>query len=98
MPVKAWFRTRQSRKFAGEPVPSSCFVWRLLWFASTSSSARGNGSGRSRTASTMLKIAVFAPMPIAIVSTAMTVKPGDRRSVRIAYLRSCASIDGILQV
>jgi hypothetical protein len=34
------------------------------------------------------KIAVFAPMPSAIVSTAMIVKLGDLRSIRSAYLTS----------
>jgi hypothetical protein len=35
-------------------------------------------------ASTRLKIAVFAPMPIASARTATMVKPGDLRSVRSA--------------
>ena len=34
------------------------------------------GNGRRSTALTMLKIAVFAPMPSASVSTATAVKPG----------------------
>src|SRR5262245_16585264 len=41
----------------------------------------------------MLKIAVFAPTPMAIVRAATTVNPGDRLSVRTAYRRSWASID-----
>src|SRR6266496_797769 len=36
----------------------------------------------------MLKMAVFAPIPIAIVKTATSVKPGFRISVRKAYRRS----------
>jgi hypothetical protein len=41
-----------------------------------------NGSGRSNTLFTMLKIAVLAPIPNASVSTAMTVKPGDFHKMR----------------
>ena len=42
----------------------------------TSSSGAGNGSGFKRTALTTLKMAVFAPIPSASVSTATSVKPG----------------------
>jgi hypothetical protein len=38
----------------------------------------------------MLKMAVFAPIPSARVSSAMAVYPGARRKVRSAYRRSCA--------
>src|SRR5438477_6001362 len=51
-------------------------------------SAAGYGSGRSKTALTMLKIAVFAPIPSASVSTATRVNPGDLRSWRKANFRS----------
>jgi hypothetical protein len=44
----------------------------------------GNGSGFSRTALTTLKIAVFAPMPIARASSAAIVKLGDFQSWRNA--------------
>ena len=44
---------------------------------STMASDPGYGSGRSSTPFTTLKIAVFAPMPSASVSTATTVKPRD---------------------
>jgi len=54
-------------------------------------SARGNGSARHRTASTTLKTAVFAPMPSASASTATTVKPGWRRSIRRLNITSCRS-------
>jgi hypothetical protein len=40
------------------------------------------GSGRSNTASTKLKIAVFAPMPSASTATAMEKKPGLCRICR----------------
>jgi hypothetical protein len=52
-------------------------------------SASGYGSGRSKTALTMLKIAVFAPMPSASVKIAITLKPGCFRSMRKAYRISC---------
>jgi hypothetical protein len=42
------------------------------------------GSGRRTTWSTSVKIAVFAPMPNAIESTASVVNSGARRSVRNA--------------
>jgi len=51
----------------------------------TSRLGSGNGSGRSITACTTVKIAVFAPMPSASVSTAAMVNPGARRSMRLAY-------------
>ena len=46
----------------------------------TSRSESGTGRGRSNTALTTVKMAMFAAMPIASVSTEMIVKPGlDRR-------------------
>src|SRR2546426_11249182 len=54
----------------------------------TSRSAAGNGNGRSSTPLTTLKMAVFAPMPIASVSTATAVKPGFFSSWRKAYFKS----------
>ena len=42
------------------------------------------GNGRNRTVFTTLKIAVFAPMPMANVSNAMAVKPGLLNSMRNA--------------
>ena len=47
-----------------------------LWSSVTSSSGFGYGSAFSSTPSTTLKMAVFAPMPIASVNTATAVKPG----------------------
>src|ERR1700736_2006507 len=46
------------------------------------------GSWRSITALISVKIAVLAPMPSARQPTATAVKPGVRRRVRRAYLRS----------
>src|SRR5258708_27875829 len=47
-------------------------------------SASGYGSGRRRTALTMLKIAVFAPIPRASVTIATAAKPGFLRNCRSA--------------
>src|SRR6266576_569377 len=47
-----------------------------------------NGRGRRRMVLTKLKMAVFAPMPSASVSTATAVKPGFFSSWRKANLRS----------
>ena len=41
----------------------------------------------------VLKRAVFAPMPTAIVRTATSVKPGDLSNERAAYLRSGMGAD-----
>src|SRR5213075_1194318 len=59
-------------------------------FSETNTSRPGslNGGGRSSTALNTLKIAVFAPMPSASVSTATAVKPGFFSSWRKANLRS----------
>src|SRR4051794_8815083 len=46
--------------------------------------ASGYGSGRNKTASVTLKIAVFAPIPRARVSTATATKPGLLRNSRDA--------------
>src|SRR5882724_10620046 len=54
----------------------------------TISSGFLNGSGRSRTVSITLKIALFAPIPSARVRMAMTAKTGALISIRNAYLRS----------
>src|SRR5256884_2751460 len=54
----------------------------------TSRSAAGKGNGRSSTALTTLKIAVFAPMPSASVSTATMVKPGFFSNWRKANFKS----------
>lgn len=54
----------------------------------TRRSGSGKGNGRSNTAFTTLKMAVFAPMPRASVITAMAAKPGRFKSERTAYRRS----------
>jgi hypothetical protein len=55
----------------------------------------GKGSGRTNTVWTTLKIAAFAPIPIASVSTATKAKPGLRRSVLQAKRKSCQSISTV---
>src|SRR5437667_1217507 len=55
----------------------------------TSCSDCGYGNGSSSTASTTVKIAVVAPMPKAMVSTAIAVKPGDFRNMCTPKRRSC---------
>src|SRR5712691_10613851 len=47
-----------------------------------------NGSSRSSAASTMLKTAVLAPMPIAMIATATSENPGAFSSERSAYRMS----------
>jgi hypothetical protein len=78
--------SRQSRKFAGATgfQPSCSTV--------TSRDGSRYGSGRSSTALTTEKIAVFAPMPSASVSTATAVKPGFLRIVRTPNLTSCIRV------
>jgi hypothetical protein len=48
-------------------------------------------SGRTSTALTSPKMAVFAPMPSASVTTVTSVNPGRFRSTRAAYLMSLRS-------
>ncbi len=72
----------QSRKLGHEIEISGCDGVDSLRV--TMRFASGYGSGRNNTALITLKIAVFAPMPSARVSTAMNVKPGDLRSWRKA--------------
>jgi hypothetical protein len=50
----------------------------------TRRSGSGTGSGRSSRLFTMLKMAVFAPIPSASMTQATVVKPGLRRSARMA--------------
>src|ERR1051326_3983030 len=56
------------------------------------SSGFGYGGARKRTAFTTLKIAVFAPMPMAKVNIATTVNAGDFISIRAANRMSCNSV------
>src|SRR6185295_17400788 len=58
----------------------------------TSCPASRKGSERSSTASTMLKIAVFAPMPSASVRITTVAKPGLFQRTRKPYRRSCSRV------
>jgi len=64
----------------------------LVSQSDTSCSGAEYGNGRSMTASTTLKTAVFAPIPSASVATAIAVKPGDLRSRRNVYRRFWTSM------
>ena len=69
-------RARQSRKLGCDAENSGQPPSGLLSQIRTRRSGSANGSGRSTTVLTTEKIAVFAPMPSASVSNAMSVKPG----------------------
>ena len=58
------------------------------WYRPTSRFGSAYGSGFSSTPCTTLKIALFAPIPRASVSTATIVNPGLLSSRRIVYLTS----------
>ena len=64
---------------------------RALHFNKTSCAGFSTGSERSSTASIKLKIAVFAPIPKANVSTATAVNAGLLRNMRSANRTSCHS-------
>ncbi|PYV23388.1 MAG: hypothetical protein DMG24_14080 [Acidobacteria bacterium] len=69
-----------------EPRKTSGFV------RTTNCCGRATGSERSSTASSTVKIAMFAPIPRASVSTATAVKPGFFASTRRPYLKSCSIV------
>src|SRR6185503_12236089 len=75
-------------KFGSEKL--SCDQPRLGYCCQTATKDSGleNGSGRKSAALMTLKMAVFAPMPSASVSTATTVKPGFFNSWRKANFKS----------
>jgi hypothetical protein len=62
------------------------------WKTETTLSASGYGSGLKSTPLTTEKMAVFAPMPSASVTTATAAKPGRFKSVRKATRTSCHSV------
>ena len=78
---KTLFCFCQSRKLAGEGLKRGT-SGSLVSHNYISLSWSLYGYGRSSTAFTTLKIAVFAPIPNASVSAATAVKPGLLRSVR----------------
>ena len=94
--VKLRLSRRQSVKSGGETLPPARSGARaVVENTCTSSSGAGNGSGRSSTARTALKMAAFPPMPTASVRIVIVANPGLRTSVRTAYLMSCSSISSL---
>ncbi len=84
MAEKTEFCVCQSMKFAGETSSVETPVLRTVCETVTICSECGYGSGSNNTVSITLKMALFAPIPSARVSTAMKVKPGDLTSCRKA--------------
>jgi hypothetical protein len=66
----------------------------VSWFWLTTTSRSGSATGRLRRTSAwrMVKIAVFAPIPSASVSTTIRANDGRFISERIANLRLCATL------
>src|SRR5262249_23634133 len=62
------------------------------WRTRVNREASANGSGRRSTASTTLKIAVFAPIPKARMPIAAAAKPGLLRRVRRLKRRASRSV------
>ena len=77
-------------KLTGESRSRGSAFSALLSQIETSSSGRWNGSGRSSTVSTMLKMAVAAPAPRPSVRMAMAANEGARRHWRHAQRTSPA--------
>src|SRR5439155_23747433 len=73
---------RQSSKSGSEVLVIEPVVVERLVTNTSSLSGSRNGSGRSTTARTTLKIAVFAPTPSASVRVATAAKPGFLRRRR----------------
>ena len=63
-------------KNSGGEIALSRPVVRLTWDTATRSEDSGYGSGRRRTALTMVNIALFAPMPRPRITSTATVKSG----------------------
>src|SRR6266516_7553109 len=83
-----WFCACQSTKVPGATLKVGKPNFTLLSCNRTNRSGSGKESGRNKTPFTTLKMAVFAPMPSASVSTATAVKPGFLSNWRKANLRS----------
>jgi hypothetical protein len=80
VPANSSVSPRNSRNSGYEVVANTPL--RSLTYTFTSSSARSYGCGRNSTAFTIEKMAVLAPMPSAMMATAVAVKPGDWRRRR----------------
>src|SRR5215208_576205 len=84
----ARFRSRNS-KYSGGEIQNLSYPSVGNWLVmNMSRSGSGYPSGFSTTPFTTLKIALFAPIPSASVSSATIVNPGVRSRPRSAYLRS----------
>ncbi len=83
---------RQSRKLPGDGSTSKGIFSRLLSWNHTSRSTCAIAGGRKSSVSITLKIAVFAPMPNARVSTATLINPGWRRTFRDMCDASCHAL------
>ena len=86
-----WLCLCQSSILRGDAVGRSRRVSGFISRRTTSCSGCTNGSGRSKSAFTKLKIAVFAPRPRARVRTAMIVKVGRFSKLRTPTLISLNS-------
>src|SRR6266581_5931344 len=64
----------------------------LVSLRKTRRSGSSYGKGRSNTALTTLKMAVFAPIPSASASTTINVIPGFFNNIRAPYRTSCQSV------
>jgi hypothetical protein len=88
MSLKTWLRFFQSTKLPGAGVLRGKLAAEFSSQTITTRSGSAKGSGRKRTASTVEKIAVLAPMPRASAPTATEVNPGAWRSSLRPYRRS----------
>src|SRR3954451_16817682 len=91
IPSNDWLSRCQSRKFAGDnekvAIPGNVDCGGI-WNGRTSRSGSLNGSGRSSTALTMLKMAVLAPMPSARTAATANAYDGVRTNTRSAWRTS----------
>src|ERR1700678_4850744 len=82
--------SRQSRIVGAEVQSHSMFFCGMDFHKTQRRSGLPYGKGRRSTPSITLKIAVFAPIPIARIRRTVAVNPGDRLSRRNACFRSVA--------
>src|SRR5262249_11947835 len=85
--------SRNNDSFVNETLIPFTLVFRSELVMNSSRPGSPYGSGCKRTAFTTLKIAEFAPMPSASVSTATVANPKFLRSSRAANRTSCRSAD-----
>ena len=82
----------QSSTLRGDAVGRSFLFSGFISLNTTNRSGAENGSGRSKSALTKLKIAVFAPSPSARLITATTVKAGRFNKLRRLILISLSRV------